>query len=333
MIPATTKDAILQAIQTFDDELRESKEWEDWQQNKAHKYAVEENGQAYPVKQLISLATGMPVSDFSGGEGSGQANQYVRSLGFKIVAMHHRNPPWTRDELILALDFYLQHRPQPPGKTSKEIQELSETLNKLAVSLGMSTGGTFRNTNGVYMKLMNFRRFDEKFTSEGKVGLTRGGKDEEVVWKEFATNPTRCHEVAAAISLAVEESTQNSVPGQATESDVFEADEGKLLTAIHTRRERNQKLIQRKKADALKKLGKLECEVCGFDFEQVYGDRGVGFIECHHTQPLSECMGQKTRLKDLALVCANCHRMIHAKRPWLTVEELKQLFSAGGQAN
>jgi hypothetical protein len=32
------------------------------------------------------------------------------------------NPDWTRDELILALDFYLQHRPNPPGKNSQEIQ-------------------------------------------------------------------------------------------------------------------------------------------------------------------------------------------------------------------
>jgi len=45
------------------------------------------------------------------------------------------NPDWTRDELIIALDFYLQHRPNPPGKSSKAIHELSETLRRLGERL------------------------------------------------------------------------------------------------------------------------------------------------------------------------------------------------------
>jgi 5-methylcytosine-specific restriction protein A len=30
----------------------------------------------------------------------------------------------------------------------------------------------------------------------------------------------------------------------------------------------------------------------------------------------------------LSLVCANCHRMIHQSRPWLTVEDLAALVNA-----
>ena len=33
------------------------------------------------------------------------------------------NPDWERDELIVALDFYLQHRPSPPSKNSQQIRE------------------------------------------------------------------------------------------------------------------------------------------------------------------------------------------------------------------
>jgi 5-methylcytosine-specific restriction protein A len=33
--------------------------------------------------------------------------------------------------------------------------------------------------------------------------------------------------------------------------------------------------------------------------------------------------GTKTRLIDLALVCANCHRMLHRSRPWPTIAELR----------
>lgn len=53
--------------------------------------------------------------------------------------------------------------------------------------------------------------------------------------------------------------------------------------------------------------------------------RGEGFIECHHTIPVSELgPGQKTKLRDLVLLCSNCHRMVHSARPWLSVEELQE---------
>jgi hypothetical protein len=45
------------------------------------------------------------------------------------------NPDWTPDELIVALSFYLNHRPNPPGKGSEEIINLSSTLNSLGERL------------------------------------------------------------------------------------------------------------------------------------------------------------------------------------------------------
>ena len=78
----------------------------------------------------------------------------------------------------------------------------------------------------------------------------------------------------------------------------------------------------------LKHTGRLACEICGFTFGAAYGPRGVDFIECHHVTPLSEIeIGRKTRFDDLALVCANCHRIIHAKRPWLTIEQLREIVA------
>src|SRR6202041_2312516 len=107
-----------------------------------------------------------------------------------------RNPPWARDELILALDMYLRYAGNPPGKGSAEIAELSETLNRLPRFLGLTRTERFRNANGVYMKLMNFRRLDPALTESGRVGLSRGGKEEEGVWAEFASDPGRCRAVA-----------------------------------------------------------------------------------------------------------------------------------------
>ena len=103
----------------------------------------------------------------------------------------------------------------------------------------------------------------------------------------------------------------------------IESDETKVKLVWHYRRERNQKLVKEKKELVIKEKGFLECEVCNFVFEDMYGERGKDFIECHHIIPLSELEpGTLTTLKDLALLCANCHRMIH-KRKNTTVEELK----------
>jgi len=61
--------------------------------------------------------------------------------------------------------------------------------------------------------------------------------------------------------------------------------------------------------------GKLICEVpnCGFDFAERYGPLGEGYAQVHHLEPLRKAPkeGREVKLKDLAVVCANCHVMIH----------------------
>ena len=103
--------------------------------------------------------------------------------------------------------------------------------------------------------------------------------------------------------------------------------EGKVKERLHYSRERNQQLIRQAKQAALEK-GKLKCQCCNFDFEAIYGEHGKGFIEAHHTIPVSELheAGGETKIEDLALVCSNCHRMLHRRRPWLSMENLEQLI-------
>jgi 5-methylcytosine-specific restriction protein A len=93
---------------------------------------------------------------------------------------------------------------------------------------------------------------------------------------------------------------------------------------MHKYRERQPKLARKKKSKVLEETGKLECEVCGFDFQSVYGDLGHGFAECRHIKPLAELEpGQRTRLDDLAIVCANCHRMLHWGKRWVSIKALR----------
>lgn len=234
-----------------------------------------------------------------------------------------QNPPWSRDELILALDVYLQHRTSPPGKTSQEIAELSGMLNRLAPQLHSEKYDRYRNVNGVYMKLMNFRRLDAEYGT-GK-GLQHGAQLEEVVWEEFSVDLPHCHKTAETIRQAIDDLESGAIQ-ETSDEGITEAPEGTIVTRLHSYRERNRAIVQEKKKDALKRFGALACEVCSLDFEKAYGERGAGFIECHHEKPVTDLVpGEKTKLEDLRLVCSNCHRMIHARRPWLSVDELKAL--------
>lgn len=242
-----------------------------------------------------------------------------------------RNPPWTRDELILALDLYLTPFDPPLGKHSPEILELSELLGRMAAVVGLTADDNYRNANGVYMKLMNFRRFDPTFTAAGKVGLTRGNKLEAVVWEEFARDRPRLHATASTIRAAVT-GTEASDIAAVDDGGLEEAQEGQVLTRLHRVRERSRELVDRRKEQALRAAGALRCEACGFDFKERYGERGAGFIEAHHTKPVHTIVvGEKTKLADLALLCANCHRMVHARRPWVSVSELRELIGAARQ--
>ncbi|WP_054637882.1 HNH endonuclease [Thalassobacillus sp. C254] len=101
-----------------------------------------------------------------------------------------------------------------------------------------------------------------------------------------------------------------------------------MLLRQHFARERDSKIIQNAKDRYMKSHGTLKCEACGFDFYQTYGERGKGYIEGHHNVPVSEMEedGGETNIKDIALLCSNCHRMIHRYKPWITVKELKNII-------
>lgn len=71
-----------------------------------------------------------------------------------------RNPAWTFDELVLALDFYRRHPDGRYGHTSPRIVELAEEVSIAARLAGVSDSAGLRNENSVYMKMMNFRSLD-----------------------------------------------------------------------------------------------------------------------------------------------------------------------------
>ncbi len=98
----------------------------------------------------------------------------------------------------------------------------------------------------------------------------------------------------------------------------FSAVEGRRKLVTHLLRERNRALVDAKKAS----MDSLACEICGFNSKQVYGE---DYCEVHHLTPLVQLNDEtETTLDDLAIVCANCHRIIHLTTPPIEMDEMRR---------
>jgi predicted HNH restriction endonuclease len=103
--------------------------------------------------------------------------------------------------------------------------------------------------------------------------------------------------------------------------------EGRIVERTHKARERNIQVVKMAKDNFRRIYGKLFCQICGFDFGKTYGKIGEDFIEGHHTIALSDMTPDyKTKPEEIAMLCSNCHRMVHKRRPWLTMAELAKLL-------
>lgn len=288
-------------------------------------------GSSYDSKAIVGAAFGylpgnpppLRSDEFFGGAPTIRA---LEAQGFTFEApasAGKRNPPWSRDELILALDLYYRHGGRDPGDTHPDVIALSALLREMAGHAGLVT---FRNPNGVAMKLMNFRSLDPSFTAGGGKGLASASKLDREVWDEFASDRQSLAVAAEALRQGIKVGLDEDV---LDEIESYEAKEGRVSYRIHKHLERDRKVVALRKRDALKKHGKLACEACTFDFLATYGARGAGFIEAHHVNPVHAMKdGATTKVSDLVLLCANCHRMVHAAKPWLSVEQLRKLLSA-----
>lgn len=330
----TSRRAVLEAIGEFD-RLGRERFLETYGFGEAHGYVVRFEGSLYDSKALLGAAYGFehpqrgPLRplEFSGGEDL--SVQVLRALGFEVerlgsesirsgARVRGRNPTWVFDELILALDLYLDGGLL--DDSDARVIELSQVLNRLPIHTQRPDEERFRNPNGVALKLANFAALDPAYPG---AGMSRGSKRDVETWDRYHARQSELRIIAGALRAgAANGESFPTVP----EDDEDEAPEGRLLYRRHRSWERNRSLANRKKA-AAKAAGKLACEACGFDFESVYGLLGRDYIECHHTRPLALSGPTITRASDLALLCANCHRMAHRGYPWPSIDALHRLIT------
>jgi 5-methylcytosine-specific restriction protein A len=230
-----------------------------------------------------------------------------------------KSPPWTREEIILALDLYYRMGRRIPNPDAPDVLQVSRYLNQLPIHSPSVRAPNFRNPAGVVLKVANLRAFDKSTSS---VGMRGGSRLDRAVYEEFEDAPERVSRAAQDVLR------QNGLlAGTLTPRPQLRVAESKTAYHVgfdryrlHMALEQDMNAIAARRAQAQS----LTCEVCGFDFGRVYGARGEGYIQYHHSAPLADLSpGRLPTPDDLHLICANCHAMLHAGEQTLTVDELK----------
>lgn len=200
-------------------------------------------------------------------------------------------------------------------------------MNSLPIFHDRPDEEKFRNPNGVTLKLSNFLPFDESY--KGK-GMTGGSKLDEEIFKAFVDRQDELRAIASQIRQVVSDEKLSRRVSEIENDDLINNDsvlEGQTLYKLHKVFERDRKIVEQKKKQAFLRFGKIGCKVCVFVFDEFYGEIGKNFIECHHRTPLSKLKAEaKTSLDSLALVCSNCHRMLHRRIDNVSVEELRMMI-------
>lgn len=172
--------------------------------------------------------------------------------------------------------------------------------------ISSKTGQELLNIN--YKKFIFIRKDNkDSFTFFGYgIPIDHGdGDDNWIVWK---------------IIQDIDDVNKNSIIKQ---MKFTEGKKSKISVSIYERNAKARKVC-------LDHYG-YNCTVCDFNFEKKYGDIGKNYIHVHHLIELSS-LSQEYKVdpvKDLRPVCANCHAMLHQRRPAYSIEEMRKILTHG----
>lgn len=240
---------------------------------------------------------------------------------WRMAEVGRRNPDWAWDEIVLACDLVRQNGWRALPAENPQVIELSALLQRMSLHPQGARRPDFRNPNGVGRKTADIATHHPGYTGRP----THGNALDEQVMARFIAEPDVMH----ALALSVRNSLTGGEPPDFPREVGYDGEsemEGRYLLRWHAYRERNPALRRRKIDSVMARGDSLTCEVCEFDFARTYGDRGRGYIECHHVEPLHVGGERPRSIRELALLCSNCHRMIHTKPPWPTPAELRELI-------
>jgi 5-methylcytosine-specific restriction protein A len=335
-LPYRSAADILSAIEWFDLEFRNATDWIGWEDNQAQKYAILHNDQIYPVKKIISLATDVPVSEFSGGS---QANGYVGQRDFQVVNL--RAFSWTIESgsvacKLLDKSAFLHHgtgipveiRPFFLGKelANGERQPITLVYQNLEYSAHIaketehSRTRLFWNSDFANLLKQNFPHHYHLYQQGQQPAST-------LILRLQRLKGFDSYQICFAGEVA-EESLIADVAAEEIESEGIAKESAKEGSVKHYYGKRYER-SPRNRLDAIRIHG-LSCNACGFSFEKIYGARGADYIEVHHIKPIHTYEQEQhvNPRTDLITVCSNCHRMIHRDLSnILSIEAVRALIS------
>jgi 5-methylcytosine-specific restriction enzyme A len=319
-----TRADVLAALEEFDHRGRAGfLKWSGF--GPARAYFLRHADKLYDSKAIIGYAHGVSAAvplrpgDFSGGDKT--VAQRLERLGFEVLNLER--PAWTRDEIILACALAESNGWRQVYDTDPRAEELSQLLQSAAIH-PLPHHPDFRSPGGVGQKTRNI--VDNHPDHHGP--RSNGNHLDKEVLEDFLADPVGMRAMAERVHELLATAEADSIRLPDLDIGDIPAEEGGLALRAHLRRERDPRLRRRKLADAKRRRVPIACEVCGFDFGRTYGSHGLDYIECHHRTPLYVSGETQTRLTDLALLCSNCHRMIHRSKLWLSVEQLKDVIDA-----
>lgn len=146
--------------------------------------------------------------------------------------------------------------------------------------------------------------------------------------KHNSNDRTKLHLPQLVFAVAQLPEPARSDKGAPVEEEEIVGQEGKLLTRLHVYKERDRGFVRqvrehyRRQGD-----GRLVCQACDRAPVETYGPVGESCMEAHHRVPIEQLQPDSvTRLEDMAMLCASCHRVVHSAKPCLEVDNVKELI-------
>lgn len=170
--------------------------------------------------------------------------------------------------------------------------------------------------------------------SSGYFSLTEDGEklvETNLINLKYLFDNSFTYEESISLSTATYEGIHHRKKVYVYPED-YKITEGKVGSKTTIIRERSQKL-RNAAIEHYTAGGTIKCYVCGFDFKDIYGKLGEGYIQMHHEKPIyqystdgfEEYISQA--VENMKPLCANCHCMIHRnKQKLLSVTELKAIL-------
>ena len=216
---------------------------------------------------------------------------------------------------------------QQIGAEDPRVVELSSLLQRMPLHPQEVRQHNFRNANGVARKTADIATSHPDY--QGR--RTNGNALDRKVLDEFRARPDVMHALAESIRTSVTDGEPPDFParsamrararwrGAISSASMLTASGAPVCAA--GRSKACEGAVNRSPA---RHAGSTSSDLRR-PWERLH--------QCHHVIPLHETGERRVSISDLALLCSNCHRMIHAKPPWPTPAELSEIIRRSAEGS